>query len=431
MATSVLQTFLRLNLLDLDGDDSRLTKLESAAADLADSFARTPTAGVPVFLATLDAKVPAADSLAPVAAAIEKHWTTYHGAFKEDAVTLYRGVALHALHQALGLQPALAVAISLLMRNFGPVLKFGKEVEALKLVVNSADAIFDAEASAGRISKLPDAKFALQAAYKTGKFDRAVLVKRVEAAVGPNNRAGQAIEGANPAWAYTPNAPNWTNEFSDRLSALLADCLDGVVNSAHEMDSKNAQGLADFLRGLDAQSTSLRRSTSLLWWRQALYSESASVPYRRLSPAAMAVHAPIDLAALIPAPYERALESFLGEALLSIFPDAQALSAKELAAGSFGSLVETLAIAVRSEHSGLLVNAIARCARGETAAADTLLAGVSLPPQEWAVWMLREVKALDALSSPRPLAAKAQPPASPAPAPATAAGGQAKGSASE
>lgn len=72
MPASILQTYLRLHLLDLGGDDSRLHKLKAAASELAGGFAEAPATALPVFLATLRPDEGVGDAFANVGGAIER-----------------------------------------------------------------------------------------------------------------------------------------------------------------------------------------------------------------------------------------------------------------------------------------------------------------------------------------------------------------------
>ncbi|MDO8687535.1 MAG: GTPase-associated system all-helical protein GASH [Dehalococcoidales bacterium] len=394
MPASVLQTYLRLNLLELGGDDFRLQKLGLAASKLADSFARAPSDALPVFLATLRSDQEVGDALTEVADAIESQWTTYHGAFQGGtAITLYRAVALQALMEALDMQPVLGTAISLLMRNFGPRLEAGKNKPALDLLVDAADAAFATE-SEEAMARLAVQKFIVPAVVKPTKLDRAALQKRIDTAVGPHDRAGQA--GNDPNLHWTSAGTPWSYDFSDRLTALLADYLDNVVSRASDMDARNLGALGNKFKEVTTQSdTELKRATSLLWWRQALYSESAKQPYRELQLIDAVVHVVIDLSALIPAAYERALESFLTEAILSLLPPQDEIAQNELlkVASKASSLLSGV---LESEApAGLLLSAIVKNDNAAT------IIRASLPPQKWAVWLLRELKALQALENPK------------------------------
>ncbi|MBK7051960.1 MAG: hypothetical protein IPH54_15285 [Rhodoferax sp.] len=141
MSAAVLQAFMRASLIDLEGDDTRLAKLQEAATALAAEFAVKPiSAAIPALMAILredDNNPP--DAFEDTSRAIESHWSTYQSVFRDGkACTLYRGVALQALVQAIDSQPPLGIAIALLMRNFLTAIKFGKYAAAIQLLVKAA-----------------------------------------------------------------------------------------------------------------------------------------------------------------------------------------------------------------------------------------------------------------------------------------------------
>lgn len=410
MAASILRTFLRLNLFELSGDDSRLKKLEAAAADLGDSFARAPSTALPVLMAALQPTV-AADALAAVAEVIETHWSTYLGAFRGgSATTLYRAVVLQALFDAIDAQPPLGVAISLLLRNFGPLLELGKTADAVTQLMVKADEAFANEGKASSAPQVAELKAVVAEAVKAGSFDKANIQKRVDAAVGPANRNGQAGESPNPHWPNTGQP--WSYEFSDRFTALFGDFLNGALTSAAKMDAENFKALSSALNAALARIDSkARRSTSLLWWRQALFSESADKPYRELEATDLVVHAALDLGALVPDAYERALESFLTEAVLSLLPAKQELTAVDVAKACV-----KLASAVQAATGGGQVPSGLVLSGALENGGALYSKRLKQTAQQWAAWLLREVKATAAVSSPR-----AVPPRKAVAAPASAA----------
>jgi len=390
---SILITYLRLNLLELDGDDTRLHKLGAAASELADDFARTPEDALPVFLACLKNDGDDSSAFDGVANAIGNHWVTYNGAFKNGTpTTLYRAVTFQALVEAIEIQPVLGTAISLLMRNLGPCAEIGKNRVALDMLVQASDAAYQleyAESMGPRPGKAPIAP----PAAKPVKTSRADIRKRLEAAVGPHNRDSEPGKDPNPNF---PSANNvWSHDFSDRLTTILADYIDTANKWASDLDATNLQASTNSVGAfVTAHATRLQNATSLLWWRQALYSESAEQPYRELLPAEAVVHAVVDLAALTPPAYERALESFLIETILSVIP-----SQEEVAGEEFQKIASKASSAVSASieyvpPNGLLLSAITR---PDSAPHQQ----VSLPWSKWAVWLLREIKAMQALENPR------------------------------
>lgn len=391
MTTSVLQTFVRESLIELDGDDTRLVKLQAAATALADACASGPIAtAFPLLFAALRPEdAPTDGSFEDVADVIEEHWSTYKSVFKDGrATTLYRAVALQAIFEAIENAPALGTAIALLLRNLRSELVTGKYEPAIKIMVNAAEEAFASERQSGTTAAAKvDA--ALAAAAKTIKIDRTNLKKRIEATAGPHDRQGQPLESSNQHW---PNAGNpWSYEFSDRMTAIIGDYVDMAIAESAKLDARNHGAVGTSLTAISRIDPALKRSASLLWWRQALYSESAGKPYRALPRADAVVHAVIDLAAQIPPAYEPALDSFLMEAIL-------ALNLNDEAMGS-GAVLEVLPLArdkvdealQYKAPAGLMISALLD---GEP---SSLIAAPLLPPHLWAVWLIRELLALRAV----------------------------------
>lgn len=394
--TSILQTYLRHNLLDLEGEDARLEKLKTAATEFADELARAPEKALPVFLAAVGPDEKVGDSLNEVAGAIEKSWNTYHGAFREGkALTLYKAVALQAIVEAIRLQPVLGTAISLLMRNFGPRLHVGKNKDAFDILVSVADAAFESEVEEWQ----PRAQsITVPKTVKANKFDRAALQRRIASAVGPHDRTSQPGENPNPNWPNTGHP--WSYDFADRMTAVLGDYLDLVWAKAFDNDAKYIEAISQLKEAVDQNAKVSDPAISLLWWRQAFYSETAKRPYRELKVVDAVVHAVLDLSALVPVAYDRALESFLMEAVLSLQPSQDEVSGTEFLTALPTTLAELKSVSESFCPTGLVLSAITQ----SDAAADVIQ--VSLPAHKWSVWLLRELKALQALMNPRPVPEK-------------------------
>ena len=395
MPAEVLQTFSRLNLIEFGGDDTRLEKLEAAATALAKGYTEDLQQAISVLLA-LASPASGVDpaTLEHVGTAIEQEWSTYHGAFQDGkADMVFRGVAMQALVEAIEVQPALGTAISLLMRNLGPYMEVGKNKPVFDILVATADTAFAAERDVALAQATGDLSHELSSPTRTSKFDRNVLKTRIEAAVGPHNRAGQTVgDTPNPHW---PNAGTpWSFDFSDRLTAILGDYLDGAGNRGVEAAAKNHAAVAE---SLDALANKLvpgkRSSIALLWWRQALYSETADSSYRELALLDAAVHAVVDLSDLIAPAYERALESFLVEAILSFSAQTTEFEIKDFSAVSSKASLSLRDAVQGDPPEGLLLTSLALGKGTLPVSAPKLTA------QKWAVWLLRELAALKALEA--------------------------------
>lgn len=391
MSAAVLQTFMRASLIDLEGDDTRLAKLKEAATALAAQFGARPISlAIPVLIAILrdDDKNPP-DAFKDTSRTIENHWSTYQSVFRDGkASTVYRGVALQALVEAIESHPSLGTAIALLMRNFRTAIEFGKYAPAIQQLVETAEAAFFEEAQAGTVP-VQKASTALPSVAKPTKVDRAKLLKRIEGAVGPHNRAGQPGDSPNPHWSNAGNP--WSHEFSDRLMPIIADHIDMAISEAAKFDEKNQQGVASIIAARTSIDPAIWRSMKLLWWRQSLYSVSADQSYRQLDPFEAIIHAVADLSAHLPNAYERAVDSFLSEAVLALglgndVHDIGKLKSVDSKARS--ALDDRLAF---QSPAGLVMTGVLH----KDGATPICMPTLTL--ERWAVWLLRELVAVRAV----------------------------------
>jgi hypothetical protein len=96
--SDILQEFLNLGLLDIEGDDSRLEKLRGAASELAGQMKTSPRMAIyHTLVVSSDDPSPTDASFADVAEQVEKHWNTYWNRFPEVPRQLFKAVSLQAL----------------------------------------------------------------------------------------------------------------------------------------------------------------------------------------------------------------------------------------------------------------------------------------------------------------------------------------------
>lgn len=391
MSAAILQAFMQVSLIDLEGEDTRLDKLQAASAALAEEFRAKPISkAIPALMAVLrdDDKNPA-DAFDDTARAVGSHWATYQSVFRDgEANTLYRGVALQALVAAIESEPSLGTAIALLMRNLQAAVELGKYATPIKLLVEAAEAAFAKVRAGLRVpAQLLNTK--IPSVSKATKVDRAKLLTRIEAAVGPHNRAGTASENPNPHWPNT--GPPWSFDFSDRLMPIIADHIDIAIAEAAKFDEKNQQGIANSIAALSTINPAIQRSTQLLWWRQSLYSESADKSYRLLGAAEAVIHSVADLSSHLPDAYERAVDSFLSEAVLALGlgNDEYDISVLQGAAAQARTALDDC-LAFQSPV-GLAMTSILQ--NGDVSP----ICSPTLTYQGWAVWLLRELMAVQAV----------------------------------
>lgn len=419
MGTSLLQEFLNLRLLDIGAEDARLDKLESTCAELALSYATNPQNALPPLLAAWDPNAEAEPALLEIATVLQGHWPTFRGAFSGEPLTLYRAVVLESVMRAMSLQSSLAVAVSLVAANVLPQLEVGQETPILKILVGRAEALTSVRLQQAWPQQdgagTNQASMAVPPMNSLKKIDESTWFAQVAAAAGPStNKSSVTLNSPNPHW--TNSAGNWSYEFADRLARVLADVHDKAAGNALRVAGTAFKALADavaaklneFVEAEQARSNQREAASRLLWWRQSLYSETAEKPYRKLPVALVVWHMALDISDLLPEVYPRAVESLLFESVLAA-TGAQVnveVTLKELLQvdGATSQLAQLNWLMEQRTSASriLLVQALANsyAARNPELAKLGVDAELKMLPGDWAIWLLREIKALETLASP-------------------------------
>ena len=418
MTTSLLQEFLRTRLLDIGPEDSRLEKLEETCSELAQVYASDPQSSLPPLLAAWDPSAGEDPSLLEIATVLQGHWPTFRGAFSGEPLTLYRAVVLESVMRAMDSQASLAVAVSLIAANVLPQLKVGQEARILEMLVARADALTSerlGQAWPNQDSATNLAPLSVLPMGSLKKTDGSAWFAQVSAASGPGtNKTGVTLVNPNPHWTNQPT--HWSYEFADRMAPILANVHDNAAANTLKVAGTAFKALADavgakfneFLEAEQARSNQRDVASRLLWWRQSLYSKTAEKPYRKLPWALVVWHMALDISDLLPEVYPRAVESLLFEAVRAatgVQADSE-VTLKELlqvdGATSQLAQLEWLKEQRTSVSRTLLVQALANSYAAGTHEPAMLGvdAEVRMLPGDWAIWLLREIKALEALASP-------------------------------
>lgn len=418
MQKKILQDFLSLRLVDIGADDARLEKLTQACDELANEYAHNPSSALPPLLAAWNPTAGEDPSLLSIGKVVQTHWPTYRGAFQGEPLTLYRALVIQAVFDAMSRQGTLAVAVHLIGENVMSRLNVGREQEPLSKLLDSAkvltaarlDALWPQQARPSQVTPFEAPGFPT-----VKKLDAATWHANVAAATGPTNKASTALAGANPYWSQ--QTQHWSWEFTDRMAPILADVHDRAVALAVKASTQAfkalgesvAEKLNESLAAAATGATQLNTASQLLWWRQALYSEVAAKPYRKLAPIQTAFCMALDLADLLPQVYPPAVESLLYEAVRGV---AGKDTSEEVAMSDlFETLRQDTQVASLSGFEALrtapgtqllLVQAVATSAATGKPERPRLGidANIKLELGDWAIWMLRELKALQALQSP-------------------------------
>lgn len=419
MAISVLQDFLNLRLVNIGAEDSRLEKLRGACDELAQQYMVEPNAAMAQLLTAWDPTAGPEPALIAIGELLQKHWPTFRGAFQDEPLTLYRAIVLEAIIQAMDKQGVLAVAVDLVGANVLPYLNVGQEDRIFSKILELARDIkserltqlWAIQSESGPVSALK-----LPATPALKSMDPNAWFPMVAAAAGPSTHKTEfTLETPNQYW--TNSAPNWSYEFADRMAPLLADVHDKAANAALKASTNVLKGLGesiasklnDFFRSEQLRSNQQNISNRLLWWRQSLYSETATTPYRKLDRLLVPIHMALDMATLLPEVYPPAVESLLFEAVLAV------LGSRGEEDVSMGELMDAhkrstsiegsewiQGLRIKPGYRSLFIQSIANFCihtKLDTPQFD-FDPKTSMTLGDWAIWFLREIKALDALSSP-------------------------------
>ena len=434
MNDDVLLKFLSKRLFNVGGDDDKLEHLRQTAADLAGLLEETPAKVCPFALVAFDPHVPATDpTLIEVEEALRKRWQTYVNTFADAPVTVFRAMLLDALISACGRNDTVAAAFVASARNVLPFMEVGDEQELWADIVADIEERVEERAerewaTPASIS-VPDIKLKPPATEEiriaSEKLNTSGLARKFMAAAGPHYNSperGQVATEGNPQWPHG-DSNTWNYEFGSRMAQTVGGAITRAVEglSVEGVDlptftTATARAISDHLtETLQAVSTAaagLQRRTNLLWWKEALFSPSAGISYRELSPADAAVLMAFDMHQQIPTFSPASVAAFLRETVVALptLDGEDTASIRELVEGARDADVLSQ---LRTEAAKLVGTRAGRCSilaiighpdtvpqLDEPGFRDRI--GVkpdtALTLPDWSVWIFRELQAARAVA---------------------------------
>ena len=335
MAADILIRFLRAGLVNVGGDDAKLERLKETAGDLAASLKKSPSKAASFALIAFDPEAPPEDPvIGETLEALQSRWATYLNTFSGTPITVIRAILLEALTQAAAEEDSVGVSLVASARNALTFMEAGHERSIWSDVVADVEHRVDARAEAEWAT--PEAisvpAFTLPAldpittTSTPTTINKANLASKIDAAVGPNNAAGQATSG-NQYWPNQGQA--WSQQFAPKLTDLLAEALAAVakdngiapvdlsapLNSLTQAMSTYVEGM---LKAVSGATAGLQRRTNLIWWKESLFSPSARASYRGMPAATAAALMAFDLYQQVPTFSPASVAAFLQEAVLTL-----------------------------------------------------------------------------------------------------------------
>ncbi len=330
MTQEYLLMFLEHGVIDV-ADDSRLEKLLSTATDLSSALLDSPSKTIRYTLVAADPNILSTDpTIEEAMQALRAQWITVAAAYKDGyPVAILRAILLEALVQSAREDDSIAVAFVNTARNALTYSESSSERPVWKAAVSEIETKVDARAESEwatpemiTVAPLsytaPDSKELEQAAPVV---DRESLIDKIHSASGPWG----PLE-ANNTYQVHSQPQQWTKDFADMMAPTIADVIDDIaekltpepVDLSSPLDTlvkAVTSHVENALISFSGATVGLQRRTSLLWWKEALYSPSAHESYLDLPAFEAAALMALDLHQQVPSYSPASVSAFLKEAI--------------------------------------------------------------------------------------------------------------------
>lgn len=430
MGQEFLMRFLEIGAINLHGDDTKLEKLRATAKDLSAVLRKAPSKTISFTMVAADPLAPPTDPVMEEAmAALRKRWETVANAFSGPPVNVLRAVLLDAIVQAAREDDSIAVAFVNSARNALAFAETADEAEiwceAVGEIETKVDARAEAEWATPEMISVEPLKYtappASVAEFEAPTIDRSVLTEKIHSAVGPWGTV--APKNQHQLNSYPQQ---WSQEFAKLMSNAIADAADalaaelapapvdlsGPLSSLAKLVTTHVEAALTSFSGATA---GLQRRTSLLWWKEALYSPSAHESYLEMPVFQASALMALDLHEQVPTFSPASVSAFLKEAIrcLPAEPESEGNGRREVAelvryakaAALMQPLVATAAqYATAPAGRGPLLSLIGHGKDPTVTEAASLRAfcGVDasamMTPVDWGAHLFRELQAARATS---------------------------------
>jgi len=317
----MIQEYLNSNLLLVINDED-FKKLKKSADEIAKKLTKSKTKIVSYTLTAINPDISADDiNIIEVKEIIIKNWSTFLSNTKDTPLTYIKAVILEALN---GISEDInnSLLIWYASRN---IVKYFKLIGEEKRII--LDFIFRL---GNHINKTANSQWSLS---NTRKIEIATahlkditsylpseepLIKFLEDAVGPTNKAGKAnYSSPNPYW---PNDPtNWAYEFPSRAAKGIKNSIDVGLKAIVTVINENKniiqqilnEQLEEIQKEISEGNKSLEIRSELLWWKEARYSASTDMRYDELDQSILEIILAYDYSSYIPLVYPKTVDYFL------------------------------------------------------------------------------------------------------------------------
>lgn len=351
--SEILTGFLGAAVIDnIDGDDTRFSKMVAASVSVSDELKAEPRLLIPAILAGINPDIPPEDpAIKQAKSALIAEWKTMETVYPSPPIGLYRAILLEACNQAAE-EGNNAAILWLTAADTFNLMRLGKEEvivrELLEQFARAAESLSQhthelPKATRESVIKLPE--ISLEEFQPIPEINRAKLHPKLGDSVGASHIKldGSNGNGGNPTSCWPNSNATWAGEFAVRMSNILGEQFDLLAEQVMEKDGeilevieKTNRELTNCLnKSLNEQRLFIQKVAksraeelnsdqtrlNVLWWSEALYSSPLRKSYRELDPYLAAAIMPIDLLKQIALPAPASVGYMLSETVRKL-PDA-------------------------------------------------------------------------------------------------------------
>ena len=233
----------------------------------------------------------------------------------------------------------MAVAFVATARNVLPFIEVGEEREIWADIVGDIEQKVEERAerewAAPASISVPDINLKPPATDEVRITSKDVnitdLASEFMAAAGPHFNSpgrGQLETKGNPTWPQNDPA-TWNSEFGKRTAQTVGEAIALAVGSLSvegvdlpEFTRETARAISDHLtttlQAVSSAAAGLQRRTNLLWWKEALFSPTARISYRDMTPFDAAALMAFDMHRQIPIFSPASVAAFLRETVIAL-----------------------------------------------------------------------------------------------------------------
>lgn len=322
---NMLQRFLDNGMLDIGEDDAKFKYLQQASHDLSKSLLDEKPKVISYTLVALDPNIPPDEQvLMEVENAIKQHWNTLRNKFKDVPRQIYRAVIFEALRVASEKNETVASIVWLIGSNFLLYADLGRELNICKNFLSEMGNIAERKAEEDwkigqeyHSPQLPNWKPNIE----LSKVSEEELTKELAAVVELQRRQPSSPLAAQRI-AQIVNQLYY--ELAESIHKNLKQLNAPLNNYASAIHTTLKEVIELSMRSIVMQE---RRST-LLWWRQTLYSPTLQCGYRTFDAYQAIFLLAYDLHQQVTAYSPQSVEYLLREAVLEVIKvqDAKSIS---------------------------------------------------------------------------------------------------------